>query len=745
MADAKDENNVEDTKGKKKEDKDKKRPVDDPFAFIMDLLIDVIKSFVNGMKAGYLGLQDENENQNQKSQNHMKNMQTMMDSTMKMYQGMQQLQNMQTQMQRGPQAKNAPQKQQAAPAKGGQPQTGNMQMPNMNMGNMQMPNMNMGNMQMPNMNMGNMQMPNMNMGNMQMGGMMGIMMNVCMQMMQTMMSGMMQMQQMYQGQMMQQVQNPQMQEQQPEKQAEQAEKQQEQPSKEQAEKQQEEPSKEQAEKQQEQPSKEQAEKQQEQPTNEQPEKQAGAEKQENSPSDSEIAEELINSTNQLKEANEEYKQVKAENDAVKAEIESEVLQTEDMIGYHQLDMDQKIKEISKLKSEKDTALEDDQAELNREIEEEAVASKNASINKGMLINDNINPDASPFKEKDMAEAETSIVRLSDKLKAEGADKSVLDAVEKYNKEVVDFNNKDVDKLTNAEDTVRTYDAAKNFLDATKPKLINEGARKGQYETLSPEMMKARTGAQKLLNSVDHFQETEMRKRAEARADARNNNRQFTATNNLEMKWFSKNEIDKAISSLDNMRDANGKLGPGAEKFHGALSELKNTMGKKNGGINADAYVNVYNAADGFMKESLSSKMKGPAVDAARQAGKDVRKRLNENNRIDKLNVVADYEKRMQLLTEKTGKINERRQAQEQREKKIQDLRTEMRAARGKRNAANTERHQENKRRLDESNKKLEAAKQKRDAAKNRRLQAEQSKRRSRQTQMKAPQKNAMGM
>jgi len=714
MADAKDENNVEDTKGKKKDDKDKKRPVDDPFAFIMDLLIDVIKSFVNGMKAGYLGTLNENENQNQKSQNHMKNMQTMMDSTMKMYQGMQQLQNMQSQMQLGPQKGNAPQKQQAAPAKGSQPQMGNMQMPNMNMGNMQMPNMNMGNMQMPNMNMGNMQMPNMNMGNMQMGGMMGIMMNVCMQMMQTMMSGMMQMQQMYQGQMMQQVQNPQMQEQQPEKQAEQAEKQQEQ----------------QPEKQQEQPSKEQAEKQQEQ---------------ENSPSDSEIAEELINSTKELKEANEEYKQVKAENDAVKAEVESEVLQTEDMIGYHQLDMDQKIKEISKLKSEKDTALEDDRAELNREIEEDAIASEKALINKGMLINDNINPDASPFQEKDLAEAETSIVRLSDKLKAEGADKSVLDAVEKYNKEVVDFNNKDLDKLTNAEDTVRTYDAAKNFLDATKPKLINEGARKGQYETLSPEMMKARTGAQKLLNSVDHFQETEMRKRAEARADARNNNRQFTATNNLEMKWFSKNEIDKAISSLDNMRDANGKLGPGAEKFHGALSELKNTMGKKNGGINADAYVNVYNAADGFMKESLSSKMKGPALDAARQAGKDVRKRLNENNRIDKLNIVADYEKRRQLLTEKAGKINERRQAQEQREKKIADLRTEMRAARGQRNAANTEKHQENKRRLDESNKKLEAAKQKRDAARSRRLQAEQTKRRSRQPQVKAPQKSAMGM
>ena len=727
MADAKDENNVEDTKEKKK-DKDEKRPVDDPFAFIMDLLIDVIKSFVNGMKAGYLGTLNENENQNQKNQNHMKNMQTMMDSTMKMYQGMQQLQNMQSQMQLGPQKGNAPQKQQAQQAKGSQPQMGNMQMPNLNMGNMQMPNM----------NMGNMQMPNMNMGNMQMGGMMGLMMNVCMQMMQTMMSGMMQMQQMYQGQMMQQVQNPQMQEQQ-------AEKQQEQPSKDQAEKQQEQPSKEQAEKQQEEPSKEQAEKQQEEPVKEQPEKQAGAEEQENIPSDSEIAEELINSTKELKEANEEYKQVKAENDAVKAEIESEVLQTEDMIGFHQLDMDQKIKEISKLKSEKDTALEDDQAELNREIEEDAIASKKASINKGMLINDNINPDASPFKEKDLAEAETSIVRLGDKLKAEGADKSVLDAVEKYNKEVVDFNNKDVDKLTNAEDTVRTYDAAKNFLDATKPKLINEGARKGEYETLSPEMMKARTGAQKLLNSVDHFQETEMRKRAEARADARNNNRQFNATNNLEMKWFSKNEIDKAISSLDNMRDANGKLGPGAEKFHGALSELKNTMGKKNGGINADAYVNVYNAADGFMKESLSSKMKGPALDAARQAGKDVRKRLNENNRIDKLNIVADYEKRMQLLAEKTGKINERRQAQEQREKKIQDLRTEMRAARGQRNAANTERHQENKRRLDESNKKLEAAKQKRDAAKNRRLQAEQTKRRSRQTQMKAPQKNAMGM
>ena len=211
-----------------------------------------------------------------------------------------------------------------------------------------------------------------------------------------------------------------------------------------------------------------------------------------------------------------------------------------------------------------------------------------------------------------------------------------------------------------------------------------------------------------------------------------------------MNWFSKAELDKAINGLDKMRDANGKLGPGAEKFHGALSELRNNMGKKDGMLNASTYVNVYNAADDFMKESLNGKG-GPGLDEARQAGKDVRKRLNENERIDKLRVVSQYEKKMEQIKEKNANLNEREQAQKQRDKKIEGLKSDMRAARYGRNMVNTEKHQADKKRLDESNKKLEAARQKREAAKNRRMQAEQSKRRSRQTQTNAPQKRAMGM
>ena len=665
--------------GKENDDK-QKNYADDPFAFVMDLMVDTVKAFLEG--AGF------NLGGDKKEKTPMERMEGMMESMMKMFQAQQQMQMAQTQMQMQPQMQ---QNQQPQAQK--QPAQNNIQQPGNNMQMPRMGNMQMGNMQMP--QMGNMQMP-------QMGGIQGMVMSVCMQVMQTMMSGMMQIQQMYQMQMMQQgaqmQQAPQNQQQGPQMQ------------------------------------------QNPQNQQEEPEK----EPEPKGPTEEELRDELIRNTEELQEANREYRRLKAEDDALRAEVEKDVTEADKTIERAQAEMDKNIDDIAKLKAEKDTTIEQEDAELKVQIDETYKSHDKVTATRGVLAFDDFNPDKSQWNEKDTNNAEITSGKLNDKLKAEGAGKDVLDAVGKYNEEIKQFNNKDMAKTVNAEDTMRTYDAAKKFLDVTKPKLIKDGPQKGTYEKLSPEMQSAREGAQNLVNSLDDYKVGQIKERADARAEARKNGKEFTATNNSkEMKWFSKAELDKAINSLDKMRDANGKLGPGAEKFHKSLSELRDTMGKKDGSLNASAYVNAYNAADDFMKESLNSRAGGPEVDAARQAGKDVRKRLNENNRIDKLNVVAQYDMQRAKQIEKTAELNQRRTAQQNRDRQIEKLRTDMRAARAERNAANTDKHNEDKKRLEESKKKLDAAKKRRDEAKKRTYNSQN--RRRNQTQKKAPQRNVMGM
>ncbi len=188
-----------------------------------------------------------------------------------------------------------------------------------------------------------------------------------------------------------------------------------------------------------------------------------------------------------------------------------------------------------------------------------------------------------------------------------------------------------------------------------------------------------------------------------------------------------------------MRDEKGQLGPAANKFQSTLMDIKGNM-QKGGSVNAQAYINAYNAADEFMQESLGSK-NGPEKDAARQMGRNVRKRLKENDRIDKMKNIAEYEKKKEMLREKAGKINERKEAQATRDRKIDKLKNNMRTARAERDKVNTENYKENKRKLEESGKKLEEARKRREAAVKRTAKAQ----RHSQKQVQQPQKRAMGM
>ena len=114
-----------------------------------------------------------------------------------------------------------------------------------------------------------------------------------------------------------------------------------------------------------------------------------------------------------------------------------------------------------------------------------------------------------------------------------------------------------------------------------------------------------------------------------------------------MKWFSDAELDKAIESMDKLRNSNGKLNQDEEKFRKRLVELKKTIKDKPNGLYSAEYVKLYDAAYGFsIKDQKNAKNKDAAKEAVAHADL-ILNRLRENQRIKTLRDTAPYIEKME--------------------------------------------------------------------------------------------------
>ena len=114
-----------------------------------------------------------------------------------------------------------------------------------------------------------------------------------------------------------------------------------------------------------------------------------------------------------------------------------------------------------------------------------------------------------------------------------------------------------------------------------------------------------------------------------------------------MKWFSDAELDKAIESMDKLRNSNGKLNQDEEKFRKRLVELKKTMKERPNGLYSAEYVKLYDAAYGFsIKDQKNAKNKDAAKEAVAHADL-ILNRLRENQRIKTLRDTAPYIEKME--------------------------------------------------------------------------------------------------
>ena len=102
-----------------------------------------------------------------------------------------------------------------------------------------------------------------------------------------------------------------------------------------------------------------------------------------------------------------------------------------------------------------------------------------------------------------------------------------------------------------------------------------------------------------------------------------------------IKWYSAEELEKAIKAVENMRDKKGKLSYTGERYLKSLVELKSDYEKNPDGIHAGPYVRLYNAANSFMAETSEALSGDKETQAARESARMIRRRLNTEDRIDK--------------------------------------------------------------------------------------------------------------
>ena len=195
-----------------------------------------------------------------------------------------------------------------------------------------------------------------------------------------------------------------------------------------------------------------------------------------------------------------------------------------------------------------------------------------------------------------------------------------------------------------------------------------------------------------------------------------------AKNNGNMNWFSNQELDHALSSIANMDNAEGKLSPAAGDFRSAIMGLKEEVLAGKDPFMKKANLDLYKAAGEYIKEVNASGKHSEEIDAALQAANNIRQRLEENGRIDKLKTIESYEN---MLSMQQG-IGKRRAAQDKRDQKKKELENKLDKAKQDIDNMSPEKVRENKKKLDESEKKLEEARKRRKEAMNRTRKAQNS-------------------
>lgn len=112
-----------------------------------------------------------------------------------------------------------------------------------------------------------------------------------------------------------------------------------------------------------------------------------------------------------------------------------------------------------------------------------------------------------------------------------------------------------------------------------------------------------------------------------------------------MKWYSDAEMEKAIKALENMKNEKGKLSYAADRYLKSVKELKSATEKEPDGAHVGLYVKVYKGAVNFMSDSAESSPEDKSVQEARDIARTMRRRLNENKRIDKLESIDRLQKK----------------------------------------------------------------------------------------------------
>ena len=112
-----------------------------------------------------------------------------------------------------------------------------------------------------------------------------------------------------------------------------------------------------------------------------------------------------------------------------------------------------------------------------------------------------------------------------------------------------------------------------------------------------------------------------------------------------MKWYSDAEMEKAIKALENMKNEKGKLSYTADRYLKSVKELKSATEKEPDGAHVGLYVKVYKGAVNFMSDSAESSPEDKSVQEARDIARTMRRRLNENKRIDKLESIDRLQKK----------------------------------------------------------------------------------------------------
>ena len=357
------------------------------------------------------------------------------------------------------------------------------------------------------------------------------------------------------------------------------------------------------------------------------------------------------------------------------------------------EIDAEINKLTEEQNKEKQQAEAEQKELDNAIDEveKLAEEKQGTVDKARKDIENDAPDVkgAQWNDKDMIEVEKGLNGLDTTEGPENvqnAAKSFQDTYRAYSSKMIMDGN---ESITTA-DNLKMYDAAKKFVDATDP-------AKKENADLSPEMKEARKSAENLVNKMDdltHEKLMDAAKREKAGP-------QSASGRKPGMKWFSDAELNRAIMSLENMRnEAGGKLDPAADKFQNDLMDLKENIRKDPKGMHIDNYLSVYDSAEKFMQESVNSGKTGKDMDTAKAVAGTVKNRLNDNGRIDKLRTIHEYQQNKELGKNKINELRER-QKNLNRGKKIDGLENKIRDAKNRKdNIVKDEKYQELKKRKD---------------------------------------------